>query len=120
DIEVDKALLTQVFQNIINNSIDALNEKDKNPEITIELLKKNNNAEIKIIDNGKGIKEEDLPLVFDPFFSTKPVGKGTGLGLAICRSIVEKHGGKITINSIYGKGTNVKIILPLEQFKNHE
>jgi len=118
EIEVDRNLLLQTLQNIIDNAIDAINETNKNPKIKIKVSKINSNAEINVLDNGIGIKESDLPSIFNPFFSTKPVGKGTGLGLAICKSIIEKHGGKIKIKSTYGKGTEVQISLPLEQSQN--
>ncbi len=109
----DKTLLFQVFQNIINNSIDALEEVQYRPNIRITISKLESQYEIKFIDNGRGIKKSDLPRIFEPFFSTKQVGKGTGLGLPISRGIIRKHGGDITINSVYGKGTEVIINIPL-------
>ncbi len=113
EMEGDKRLLFEVFQNLINNSIDALKDKKVRPEIKIRLLNRDNKLEIKIVDNGIGIKPSDMPRIFEPFFSTKQVGQGTGLGLSICRGIIEKHGGKISINSIYGKGTEVIVTLPI-------
>ncbi len=108
----DKTLLSQVFQNIINNSIDALENVKAEPRITIVADKEGNNLEIKMTDNGIGIKKANLTRVFEPFFSTKPLGKGTGLGLSICRGIIEKHKGKIKINSTYGYGTEIRITIP--------
>lgn len=70
-------------------------------------------AVIEVEDNGCGIKEEDIDRVFDPFFTTRPTG--TGLGLSITKRIIEKHGGKIEVESIWGKGTKFKIYLPLEE-----
>ncbi|MFX1283417.1 MAG: PAS domain-containing protein [Promethearchaeota archaeon] len=115
DLEVvgDKTLLFQVFQNVINNSIDAFENIDVLPQINITADKKGNNIEIRVTDNGIGIKEMNLKRVFEPFFSTKPIGKGTGLGLSICRGIIEKHEGKIKINSTYGSGTEILIMLPI-------
>jgi signal transduction histidine kinase len=70
-------------------------------------------VEIVFIDNGMGMKEENLQFLFQPFFTTKP--RGTGLGLAICeRIIVERHRGKIQIQSQEGKGTTVNVELPTE------
>ncbi|MFX1453457.1 MAG: sensor histidine kinase, partial [Promethearchaeota archaeon] len=83
------------------------------PEIKIILSRIVNEVEIKIIDNGIGIEESNLPKVFDPFYTTKKVGEGTGLGLPTCRGIIEKHGGKISIKSKFEKGTEVVITLPL-------
>ena len=60
-----------------------------------------------------GIPKEILPQVFEPFFSTKPSGKGTGLGLSVAKRIIHDHEGKIQIKSVEGKGTEVKITLPL-------
>ncbi|MFX1514204.1 MAG: sensor histidine kinase, partial [Promethearchaeota archaeon] len=68
--------------------------------------------EVKIEDNGIGIRKDDLPRIFEPFFSTKGAGKGTGLGLPISQGIIEKHKGSINIESIFGKGTIVTIRLP--------
>jgi signal transduction histidine kinase len=64
-----------------------------------------------------GISQENLDKVMEPFFSTKPVGKGTGLGLSLCFSIIETHGGRLEIRSQLGKGTEVKVILPVEVAK---
>ncbi|MHA1966271.1 MAG: ATP-binding protein [Candidatus Hodarchaeales archaeon] len=114
DLQVigDKTLLSQVFQNIINNSIDAMENFKAKPRINIAADKKGNNIEIKVTDNGIGIKKINLTRVFEPFFSTKSIGKGTGLGLSICRGIIEKHKGKIKINSTYRLGTEVLITIP--------
>jgi PAS domain S-box-containing protein len=68
---------------------------------------------IEIKDNGCGIKEEDIDRIFDPFFTTRPTG--TGLGLSITKRIIEEHGGKIEVESVWGKGTKFKIYLPLEE-----
>jgi signal transduction histidine kinase len=67
-----------------------------------------------IVDTGIGIPAEHLPRIFDPFFSTKGVGRGTGLGLAITRRIVEDHHGTIEVASEVGRGTTFTIRLPVE------
>ena len=72
----------------------------------------NNMTRIRVIDNGSGIRKEDLPHIFEPFFTKKIVKKGIGLGLSICRGIIDKHEGTIKINSIYGRGTEVIVHLP--------
>ncbi|MHA1380956.1 MAG: PAS domain-containing sensor histidine kinase [Candidatus Helarchaeota archaeon] len=110
-IKGDKVLLSQCLQNIINNSVDALNKQD-NPKIKIISEKAKEKLKLRIIDNGKGISQEDLPRIFEPFYTTKGIGKGTGLGLAICRGIIEKHGGTIEIKSNIGEGTEVIITFP--------
>jgi len=65
-------------------------------------------------DTGKGIPEANLGRIFDPFFTTKPVGQGTGLGLPICYGIVEKMGGRITVESEIEKGTVFTVFIPRE------
>jgi two-component system NtrC family sensor kinase len=65
---------------------------------------------IEFIDNGTGVRE--LPKVFDPFYTTKPVGKGTGLGLSICYGIVTKHGGEILVRNVPPRGACFTILLP--------
>ena len=67
---------------------------------------------IEFSDSGVGVEPADLPKLWEPFFTTKPEGKGTGLGLPICRRTVEEHHGTIEIESLPGKGTTVRIILP--------
>jgi signal transduction histidine kinase len=67
---------------------------------------------VSIADTGVGIPAEHLSRIFDPFFSTKGVGKGTGLGLAITRRILEDHGGSIEVSSEVGRGTTFTIWLP--------
>ena len=110
---VDQTLITVLFLNIIKNSI----EYNKNGGfINIRLFKKENNVIISFEDNGIGISKEDLPYVFDRFYqaSRARTGKGSGIGLAIVKEITELHNGKITIKSTLGKGSQVKISLPLK------
>ncbi|MCX7987038.1 MAG: ATP-binding protein [Bacteroidales bacterium] len=103
--------INQMFVNLFSNAIDAI---DGDGTITVNIHNINNKKiEIEVKDTGCGIKDKDLPKVFDPFFTTKTVGVGVGLGLYIVYSIVEQHHGKISIHSIEGKGTTVKIILPI-------
>jgi signal transduction histidine kinase len=68
---------------------------------------------IEVCDTGSGIPPEILPKVMEPFFTTKAEGKGTGLGLPICRRIIQEHRGVLDIQSKVGKGTTVRIALPL-------
>jgi signal transduction histidine kinase len=68
---------------------------------------------VEISDNGAGIALEHRAHVFDPFFTTKPAGTGTGLGLAVCYGIITAHGGQIEINSHNGRGTSVRVMLPV-------
>ncbi|ALF53072.1 histidine kinase [Nostoc piscinale CENA21] len=118
--------INQVFMNILNNAIDALQETEKlrSPEfrqnhpnrIWIRTEKFNNcYIAIRIKDNGNGISTEIQHQIFNPFFTTKPVGQGTGLGLSISYQIIEGHGGQINMRSESGWGTEFSIELPIEQ-----
>jgi two-component system NtrC family sensor kinase len=69
---------------------------------------------IEITDNGQGIAPEDIPHIFEPFFSTKDKASGIGLGLAIVHGIIQSHNGKIDVESELGKGTTLSITLPLQ------
>jgi signal transduction histidine kinase len=102
--------LNQVWSNIIDNAIDAM---DGRGELTLRTRKKEPWVVVEIEDNGTGIPEEVQTKVFDPFFTTKPPGKGTGLGLNISRNlIVQKHQGQITVFSEPGK-TRFTVWLPI-------
>jgi two-component system, OmpR family, sensor histidine kinase ResE len=70
---------------------------------------------VEVSDTGIGIREDDLPNVFDAFFRADSGVQGTGLGLAIARRIIEKHGGVITVDSVLGKGSTFRFTLPREQ-----
>ncbi|TCK60788.1 two-component system nitrogen regulation sensor histidine kinase NtrY [Seleniivibrio woodruffii] len=96
----DKSQLKRVFINLVNNSIDAMNQKGK---ITVKVTEDDNNIRIDYGDNGEGIPQEDIGRVFIPYFSKKP--DGTGLGLAIVKKIIEVHNGTITVESEYGQYT---------------
>ncbi|MBK5273272.1 MAG: GHKL domain-containing protein [Bacteroidia bacterium] len=105
--------LNQVWTNIIDNSIFAL---QKNGELIIETFFDNNKLKVCISDNGPGIPKEIISRIFDPFFTTKKVGEGTGIGLDIVNRIIKHHNGEIEVNSIPGK-TEFAIYIPVEQNK---
>ena len=116
-VECLAAQINQVFLNILSNATDALLSDKSIPykQIIIHTKKISfNQIQIKITDNGPGIPPEIIHKIFDPFFTTKAVGKGTGLGLYTSYKIIEKHSGKITVNSQKGKGSNFTITLPIE------
>lgn len=117
-IECYPEQLNQVFMNLLSNAAQAMpKEKIESGEATIWITTRiyNNSLQITIEDNATGIPEEDLKKVFDPFYTTKPVGEGTGLGLSITYGIIEKHGGSINVESQTGKGTRFIIELPVKQ-----
>lgn len=101
--------LNQVFMNIISNAIDAV---EPSGDITIGTKNYADKIEVSISDTGYGMSEEVKSKLFDPFFTTKPIGKGTGLGMSVVYSIIEKHQGKIYVESEEGKGTTFYIELP--------
>jgi hypothetical protein len=118
--------LNQVFMHLLTNALDALEEggvgRENNlstasPCIRISTqVVEENRVTIAIADNGLGMTEDVCSQVFNPFFTTKPVGQGTGLGLAICHSIVvEKHKGLLRLVSVPNQGTEFAIEIPIRQ-----
>jgi two-component system NtrC family sensor kinase len=98
---------------ILVNALDAVSE---NGEILMKTTNPDpHNIRLDIIDNGMGISPEDLPHIFEPFFSAKQNTSGIGLGLAIVHGIVQNHKGKIEVNSELGRKTTMSIILPLNR-----
>ncbi|EMN48814.1 GHKL domain protein [Leptospira interrogans str. L1207] len=106
--------LNQVWTNLIQNSIQALKGKGK---IEISVFPWNGYVVVEIEDNGPGIPAKIQDRIWDPFFTTKDQGEGTGLGLGIVKGIVEKHKGKITLNSNPGK-TVFRVELPINPENN--
>ncbi len=107
--------LNQVFMNLLMNACDAMPEGGT---ITIRTRRSANGVCLEFCDSGPGIPPEIRSRIFDPFFTTKPVGKGTGLGLSISHGIVERHRGRINVDSEPGKGTCFSIELPLDAAPN--
>ncbi|MCX7625215.1 MAG: ATP-binding protein [Candidatus Sumerlaeaceae bacterium] len=108
-VVADPRALRQVVINLLLNARDAVAERGG--EILITLAERRGMAELHVRDTGIGIPRSILSRIFEPFFTTKP--SGSGLGLAVTRSIVENLGGRITIVSQEGKGTDVCVRLPL-------
>lgn len=102
--------LHQVFINILVNAIQAIENKGV---IAIKTYIYESKIVISVTDSGNGIRKEDLNRITDPFFTTRAPGKGTGLGLAISYNIVNKHRGTMEFESEQGKGTTVRILLPI-------
>lgn len=109
---IDQSQIERVFMNIILNAAEAM---DGHGQLQIEtnLDADEGFVEIKIIDSGPGITEENLEKIFDPFFTTKEAGHGVGLGLAISYGIVREHKGNISVKSKVGTGTTFIIKLPV-------
>lgn len=119
-IEGYTGFLYQVFMNLFTNALDALEEVEGVKEIIITTERVDKDwIVVRIKDAGWGIEPENLEKIFEIFFTTKPRGFGTGLGLAISYQIVvEKHGGKLTVASEVGKGTEFTISLPVKHFSS--
>lgn len=108
-IKVDVDKMQRVFVNIIKNAIDAMPDGGK---LTIKQNETNGNLEIAFIDTGSGIPEDALEKIWKPLFTTK--AKGMGMGLPICKRIAEVHEGKISVESMVGKGTTFTVAIPVE------
>lgn len=104
--------LKHVFINLISNSIDAIHQDGK---IIIYCYEKNHCLFIDFKDNGEGIKEDALKDIFNPFYTTKPIGEGTGLGLYITYNEIKKNNGDISVESKLGVGTCFHIKIPLNK-----
>jgi signal transduction histidine kinase len=108
-IECIPSQLNQVFMNLLINAAHAIHERGR---ITVRTRQDDDHVTVEVSDTGSGIPEENLGRIFEPFFTTKPVGKGTGLGLSLSYGIVQKHGGRIEVDSVVNEGTTFRVILP--------
>jgi PAS domain S-box-containing protein len=107
--------LNQVFMNLLLNAAQAITTHG---QIRIKTYRESKNIIIEIRDTGIGIPKENIPRIFEPFFTTKEVGKGTGLGLSVAYGIVQKHNGRIEVESEVNKGTTFRVALPCARFGN--
>ena len=103
----------QVILNLLNNAIDAI-ELNETKWVKIDFLKKETSIIISVTDSGKGIPDDIVEKIMQPFYSTKETGKGTGLGLSISKGIIENHKGTLTYDGSIGN-TRFLIELPLKQ-----
>lgn len=103
----------QINQVILNLLVNAGQAIDGQGAIKVTSRFDGSNIEIRVTDTGKGIEQKDIEKLFDPFYTTKPVGEGTGLGLAVSYGIVKDHKGEILVQSKPGKGTCFTLIFPL-------
>ncbi|HXG59909.1 MAG TPA: ATP-binding protein [Planctomycetota bacterium] len=104
--------IEQVLINLLVNAAQAISERG---EIFVSTSREGDEAVVRIRDTGSGIPPEHRKRLFEPFFTTKPVGKGTGLGLYMAYKIVRAHGGRISVSSKVGEGTEVTVRLPMER-----
>ena len=111
-VECHPSEINQVFMNLLINAGQAIAERGT---ITVATGVDGEDAWVSISDSGCGIPDESLARIFDPFYTTKPIGRGTGLGLAICYGIIAKHHGRIEVTSRVGLGSTFRVVLPICQ-----
>src|ERR1700733_14969899 len=112
-VVADEDQCKQVLLNLFNNAIDAVEGSSGPKRISIRAVQKGDRASIVMEDTGPGFS--DLNRAFDPFYTTKPVGRGTGLGLSICHGIVKEHGGEIRLENVQPNGARVTVDLPMQE-----
>ncbi len=117
DIYANKTELQQVILNMMTNARDAMPDGGKFT-ISTGVSEDKSNVVMEFIDNGKGIKKENIEKLFDPFFTLKEAGKGIGLGLSVSYGIIKNHGGKIRVYSEDGRGARFSIVLPVLTLMN--
>lgn len=111
EVKVSPSEMQQVLLNLMNNAVDAIGPGGG--KVTVATRSDGEKVYLTVSDTGIGIAEANLARIFDPFYTTKPVGQGTGLGLSICYGIVSKLGGDIKVESAKGVGTTFTVRLPL-------
>ena len=102
--------LNQVFLNLLMNACDAIGDRGR---IAVRTRTEDGQVRLEFEDDGPGIPGEVRDRIFEPFFTTKPVGQGTGLGLSLTHGIIERHGGRIWVESGQQTGTRFVIELPV-------
>ena len=101
--------LQQVFFNLVLNARDAM---PSGGWLTLATRAEDDAVVVEVRDTGTGIRREDIKRIYDPFFTTKGIGRGTGLGLAVSYGILQEHGGAISVDSAPGQGTTFQVALP--------
>ncbi len=114
-IKADSMMINRVILNLLDNAIKYTNPGGK---ITVRLSNTDEGALVQIKDTGIGIPEDKLPFIFDAFYRIVRDYKGSGLGLSIAKEIIEAHGGRIWVESVYGKGSVFSFILPKIMIEN--
>jgi PAS domain S-box-containing protein len=113
-VMVDRHMIEQVLMNLILNAVQAMK---KGGALTIRTSVEEGVCRVDVTDTGSGIPASVLPRVFDPFFTTKGEGEGTGLGLSVNLGIMERHGGRILVESEVGKGTTFTLCFPVSRVR---
>jgi signal transduction histidine kinase len=110
--------IDQVLMNLLTNAAQAIGDRPNGGTIRLAAHGDAERVVMTISDDGPGIPPAVLPRIFDPFFTTKDVGEGSGLGLSIVHGIIERHGGRISVDSELGQGTTFTIHLPRQGAAN--
>ena len=110
-VQGNQGHIQQIVMNLVQNAIDALRDQP-GPELRVRIDRQGDTAVLTVSDNGPGIPEDSAGLIFDPFYTSKPVGQGTGLGLSISAKIAEDHGGRL-VHEDLSPGTAFRLELPL-------
>jgi two-component system NtrC family sensor kinase len=114
-VNVDVAQMQEVFMNLILNAAQAMEGKAGTLTTVTRITPDRNAIEVEIRDTGPGIPQDKLDKIFEPFYTTKEVGRGTGLGLSIAYGIIERHHGSIRVESKVGKGTSFFVRIPIPE-----
>ena len=111
--KADRVQVEQIMINLINNAVDALRDRPLPREVEVATEETANFLRVSVRDNGPGMTPEIRDRIFNPFFTTKPIGRGTGLGLSICNTYIQEHHGKMWVESQPGQGATFFFDLPL-------
>jgi signal transduction histidine kinase len=111
-VTVNRTRIEQILVNLLVNAVDAIGDAAGAITVTVKPSSDGTRVVCEVRDTGSGIPEDQLAMIFQPFFTTKPEDKGTGLGLPVAREIVESYGGKLIVDSVVGKGTAFTFDLP--------
>jgi two-component system NtrC family sensor kinase len=114
-VRADRDQLVQVLMALMLNAMDAMSHSGMIRLRALRSPARGEEVVMEVIDTGSGIAPAVRQRLFEPFFTTKPPGRGTGLGLSICYGIVSDHGGRIEVDSVVGKGSVFRVILPLAE-----
>jgi signal transduction histidine kinase len=115
DVECLPSQINQVIMNLVVNAAHAMGEERGRITIRTGVEVEADQVWVEVADSGSGIPADTLKRIFEPFFTTKPVGKGTGLGLYLSYGIVQKHQGRIEVESVVGQGTKFRVTLPVRR-----
>ena len=113
EVECLASQINQVVMNLVVNAAHAMGKE--RGRITIRTGAADEQVWLEVADTGAGMAPDILKRIFEPFFTTKPVGKGTGLGLSLSYGIVQKHRGRIDVDSVMGRGTTFRVTLPIRR-----